>query len=75
MGTLVWVAGISGGGGRGGGGTERFPCSGQSTFSTKSSLRRKQVSEHEASCALSTGIVGGSVWKKFKLSLVSQHIW
>jgi len=48
---FVLVARTSGGGGGdGGGGTERFPCLGWSTFSTKLSLRRKQISEHGAHC-------------------------
>lgn len=44
---FVWVARTFG---EGGGGTERFPCLGWSTFSTKLSRKRKQTSEHGASC-------------------------
>lgn len=68
---FVWVARTSG---EGGGGTERFPCLGWSTFSTKLFHKRKQTSEHGASCAPSAGIVGGSALKVQTVSCVRTHL-
>lgn len=72
---FVPVAGMSEGGVRGGGGTERFPCSAPSTFPTKIiSQQSASLWAHGTSCVPSTGTVGGPALKMQTVSCVRTHL-
>lgn len=74
--TFVWVAGRSGGGVGGWGGTERFPCSASfSMLSTRIiSPNRASLSAPGASCVPSADIVGGPCLKVQTVPGVSTHL-
>lgn len=71
---FVWVARKSGMGGGGEGGTEWLPCSGQSTFPTRS-LRGKQAFEHTEPAVLLQLALLAARLSKCKWSPLSEHIW